>query len=139
MSSDVACGPLLLLDTNACIGLIRGRAPSLAAKLRRMDVGSVATSSVVRAELLVGVMKSVHPDVERDKVMALLAQLLSLPFDDDCAEHYADIRAGLEQIGQRIGDNDLLIAATARQHDATVVTRNDSEFRRVSGLVIEAW
>lgn len=139
MTLDGAAVALLLLDTNACIGVMRGRAPELADLLRRSDVGAVATSSVVRAELLVGARKSARPSVERAKVLALLADLGSLPFDDDCAEHYAEVRAFLERQGQRIGDIYLLIAATARRHGATIVTRNEGEFRRVPGLVVQGW
>jgi tRNA(fMet)-specific endonuclease VapC len=34
---------------------------------------------------------------------------------------------------------DLLIAAHAVHEKATLVTRNQSEFRRVSGLRVESW
>jgi len=34
---------------------------------------------------------------------------------------------------------DLLIAATALEHQLTLVTHNVREFRRVEGLVVEDW
>ena len=43
------------------------------------------------------------------------------------------------QLGRPIGPNDLLIAAHALALDATLVTDNESEFRRVPGLVVENW
>ncbi|MBE3109719.1 MAG: hypothetical protein IMZ46_04255, partial [Acidobacteria bacterium] len=46
-------------------------------------------------------------------------------------------RAGLSE--RPIGPNDLLIAPTARAHDATLVTRNTREFCRVVGLKIDDW
>ena len=53
--------------------------------------------------------------------------------------HYGRIRAQLEAAGQPIGPNDLLIAAHALSLGATMVTDNEREFSRVSGLAIENW
>lgn len=70
---------------------------------------------------------------------AFFAPLQSLPFDDQCAEHYGQIRADLHKQGALIGPNDLMIAAIARAHDATLVTHNTREFGRVAGLRMEDW
>jgi tRNA(fMet)-specific endonuclease VapC len=63
----------------------------------------------------------------------------TLPFDDRCAEEAAQIRADLAAQGKPIGPHDILIAATARAHDAVLVTHNTSEFARVTGLRLEDW
>ena len=39
----------------------------------------------------------------------------------------------------RIGSNDMLIAAQALALDCTVITANDREFSRVPGLKVENW
>ena len=62
-----------------------------------------------------------------------------LDFDVEAADHAARIRVELEQRGTPIGPTDLLIAATARRHRRTLVTRNTRGFARVSGLAIEDW
>jgi tRNA(fMet)-specific endonuclease VapC len=49
------------------------------------------------------------------------------------------IRGSLEREGRPIGPNDMLIAATARAHDAVLVTANTAEFRRVAGLRLANW
>jgi tRNA(fMet)-specific endonuclease VapC len=49
------------------------------------------------------------------------------------------IRALLEQTGQPIGANDLLIAAHALALGLIVVTDNEREFSRVDDLRIENW
>jgi tRNA(fMet)-specific endonuclease VapC len=67
------------------------------------------------------------------------ALLQSLPFDDNCIEQYALIRADLVAQGKPIGPNDLLIASIAYAHDAVLVTHNTGEFGRVAGLRIEDW
>ena len=62
-----------------------------------------------------------------------------LPLDASVAADYARIRALLESKGKPIGANDLLIAAHALALDATLVTDNETEFRRVPGLKVENW
>ena len=52
---------------------------------------------------------------------------------------YGKIRAHLKQKGTPIGANDLLIAAHAVALDATLVSDNTREFRRIPGLKLENW
>jgi tRNA(fMet)-specific endonuclease VapC len=65
------------------------------------------------------------------------AKALSLP--DKAAEAYGTIRAELESKGEMIGNNDLWIAAHAVAAGLTLVTNNESEFRRVRGLKMQNW
>jgi hypothetical protein len=58
----------------------------------------------------------------------LFAGLVSLPFDDAAAWHYANIRHQLETAGCVIGPNDLKIAAICRASGLTIVTSNTAEF-----------
>jgi len=55
------------------------------------------------------------------------------------ADDYAEIRVALERKGTKIGSYDLLIAAHARHINATLVTGNEREFRRVQGLSVQDW
>lgn len=64
---------------------------------------------------------------------------MCFPFDDAAADKYAVIRHNLECAGQRIGAHDLEIAAIVVARQLTLVTRNVSEFSRVSGLAWEDW
>jgi len=68
-----------------------------------------------------------------------LSEFAIIPFDEECATAYACLRAQLEGEGRVIGPNDMLIAATAIAHQATLVTRNEREFARIAGLHIEVW
>jgi predicted nucleic acid-binding protein len=47
---------------------------------------------------------------------------------------HAEIYGDLSRKGQMIGAHDLIIAATARHHDMSVLTENVGEFSRVEGL-----
>jgi len=49
-------------------------------------------------------------------------------------ERFAVIRGELRQRGRIIGDPDLLIGATALEHDLTLVTRNRRHFQEIPGL-----
>ena len=58
-----------------------------------------------------------------------------LPWDADAADLF--VRSGRE--GVRIGSMDLKIACIALAHEATVLTRNATDFAQVPGLRIENW
>jgi tRNA(fMet)-specific endonuclease VapC len=66
-----------------------------------------------------------------------LSAVRALGLDDDIALRFASLRSTLRRQGQIIGDHDIWIAATALQHDLTLITR-DSGFQRISGLKIDA-
>jgi len=126
-----------LLDTNACIAVLNASSPELVARLRAET--PVLLCSVVKAELLYGARKSRAVARNLTALERFFAPLRSLDFDDGAAEEYGRLRADLEQAGTPIGANDLMIAAIARAHDLTVVTRNVDEFARVVGLRVEDW
>jgi len=94
---------------------------------------------VVRAELEYGARRSNRVEENLQRVRAFCAPMRSLRFDDEAAERYGLIRVQLERDGCVIGGNDLLIAAICVAADATLVTRNADEFRRVAGLRVEIW
>ena len=74
-----------------------------------------------------------------ERVREFFAPFESLPFEDSAAEQYGVIRAQLRREGSPIGANDMLIAAIALAADATVATRNKSEFGRIAGLRVQVW
>ena len=129
----------LLLDTNSCIGFLNGRSARIRQRLEASRPGEVTLCSVVKAELFYGAMKSARISENLARIEAFAGRFLSLPFDDAAAAIYGDIRAGLERQGRTIGPNDLLIAAIALAHSATLVTHNTGEFSRIEGLRLEDW
>ncbi len=129
----------LLLDTNICIALLAGREADAVRRLRACAPRDVFLCSVVKAELYFGARNSLRVDENLSRLSVFFAAFESLTFDDAAAEEYGVIRCQLERLSTPIGANDLLIAAIAVRHDATLVTRNESEFRRVSGLRVDPW
>lgn len=128
-----------LLDTDICIHLLNAREPALLQRFRSHSPSELALCSVVRAELLWGARRSGRVDENLKRVRLFAEPLRSLVFDDDCAEHYAVIRADLAARGTPIGPNDTLISAIAVTHGAILVTRNQREFQRVEQLKLEIW
>ena len=128
-----------LLDTNACIGHLTGRAPQITARLKTLPPSDVVLCSVVKAELWYGAHKSLKKEQNLATLDVFFAPFASASFDDAAAQVYGRLRAELETRGTLIGPNDLLIAATALAYDLTLVTRNEKEFGRVTGLRIDNW
>jgi tRNA(fMet)-specific endonuclease VapC len=128
-----------LLDTNACVRYLNGRAASVRNKLATMPPGAVGVCSVVKAEMYAGAMKSANPVRTRSEQQAFLVQFISLPFDDAAASVYAVIRTHLANAGTLIGPYDLQIAAIALANNLVLVTHNTREFSRVPGLLLEDW
>ena len=129
-----------LLDTNACIHLLRNpRTSPVAQRIAVAEPGSVALCSVVKAELFYGAERSNNPEQGYDRLEHFFESFDSLLFDDRAALEYGVLRRQLESQGQPIGPNDLLIAAISLANDLTLVTHNVGEFSRVSGLRIEDW
>ncbi|MCK4341882.1 MAG: type II toxin-antitoxin system VapC family toxin [Phycisphaerae bacterium] len=128
-----------LLDTNACVELLRGRTPRLFKRLRRFEIDDIGISSITLAELQYGVAKSARPARHTAALARFCAPLAILPFDTIAAETYGRVRAELERAGVSIGPLDTLIAAHALALGLTVVTGNEREFRRLAGLLVENW
>lgn len=130
---------MYILDTNVCIGILNRSSQSLLDRVHSCSPDEISLSSVVKAELYFGARRSSRVQ-ENLKVLArFFSPFRTYPFDDPCAEHYGSIRADLVRSGDLIGPNDLLIAATARAHDLTLVTNKTREFSRVVGLRMEDW
>jgi len=130
---------IYLLDTNVCIRYLNGRSDSIRRQIESRRPQEIALCSIVKAELFHGVARSKNPDRNLARLRRFLTPFSSLPFDDRAAELYGELRAQLEQVGELIGPNDLLIAAIAVANNVTLVTHNIREFGRVKDLKLEDW
>ncbi len=130
---------IYLLDTNVCIHLLNEKHSVILHHFRQHNPADIALCSVVKAELLYGARRSQRVEANLQRLKAFFEPLQSLPFNDDCAEHYGQIHADLLLQGNPIGPNDTLIAAIARTHGLTLITHNTGEFSRVAGLRMEDW
>jgi len=99
----------------------------------------IGIPAVVLFELESGIAKSTSPRKRHEQLHHLISLTRTLPFGGSEAAAAAQIRAQLERCGEPIGPYDILIAATAIAHKATLVTHNTQEFRRVRGLSCADW
>jgi tRNA(fMet)-specific endonuclease VapC len=127
-----------LLDTNIVSDLVRHPHGRIAAKIAALGEDAVATSIIVAAELRYGAAKTGSQRLST-QLTAILAAIEVIPFEAPADTAYGRIRSALEAAGTPIGGNDLLIAAQALSLGMVAVTANETEFRRVKGLMIENW
>jgi tRNA(fMet)-specific endonuclease VapC len=128
-----------LLDTDTCIYLRQRRPESVIRRFAKLGIGEAAISVVTFGELSYGVEKNAQSGVSFERLAELTTLLLVLPLTVEAAKAYGVIRAELERSGRMIGSNDLWIAAHAKAEGLTLVTNNQNEFRRVSGLKLQNW
>ena len=131
--------PRYLLDTNICIYIPHKRPDEVLRRFCKLRPGGAALSVITYGELLYGAAKSEHRVAALEKLRELVHLLPALSLPESTAEAYGAIRAELESKGEMIGNNDLWIAAHAVVAGLTLVTNNESEFRRVRGLRIQNW
>lgn len=127
-----------LLDTNLVSDLVRRPQGPVAQRVREVGESEVCTSIIVAAELRFGAAKKESARLTA-QLEAILGALEVLPFEAPADAVYGSIRARLEQVGQPIGGNDLLIAAQTLALHYTLVTDNEREFARIPELPRENW
>ena len=124
-----------LLDTNVAIAILE----------REIDLESLSSNgrevflnSIVLGELFFGAEKSQRLQENLGRIRFLASRCPILPCDEETARHYGTVKTLLQRKGRPIPENDIWIAASARQHGLTLATR-DGHFEYVENLVFEAW
>jgi tRNA(fMet)-specific endonuclease VapC len=130
--------PRFLLDTNIISDLVRRPQGRVAECIRHEGERNICTSIIVASELRFGAQKLGSERLSR-QLEAILGAIEIIPLEKPADLHYASIRWTLEQRGELIGPNDLLIAAHARALEHTLVTANERGFSRVPGLQVVNW
>lgn len=128
-----------MLDTNICIYVIKNKPQSVIKHFLSHDPDELCISSITFSELVYGVEKSQAVEKNRLALSLFLSNIAILPFDQQAAIEYGNIRATLEKQGTPIGGMDMLIAGHARSKDLILVTNNTKEFTRVPDLTLENW
>ncbi|EIC21090.1 type II toxin-antitoxin system tRNA(fMet)-specific endonuclease VapC [Thiorhodovibrio frisius] len=127
-----------MLDTNIVIYTMKNRPASVREAFKKQD-GRMCISSITYMELVFGAERSSNPERNMRSLDGLVARMEVLPLDDSAAAHAGQIRAELAKQGTPIGPYDQLIAGHARSLGLVLVTNNESEFSRVTGLRLENW
>jgi tRNA(fMet)-specific endonuclease VapC len=100
----------------------------------------VVTTIIVVAELMYGVERSDRREVNRRRIESELAPLEIAPLTTGAAAQFGRLKASLRARGVTKSDLDLLIAASALDLGATLVTRDQSLLDgTIGGLAVEDW
>ncbi len=127
-----------VLDTNTLIYYFKGIG-NIATQLLATPPNDIGIPTIVIYELEVGIAKSVRPRKRKAQLQEFISLVNIIPFSYAEAKRAADIRVKLEKKGSLIGPYDILIAASAMANNNILVTHNQREFQRISGLKLEDW
>jgi tRNA(fMet)-specific endonuclease VapC len=125
----------VILDTNAVSALLAGD-PALAAVLGPDERHHLPV--IVIGEYRYGLLGSRFNVHLQGLLEILIRESFVLRIDEVTAETYSHVRDDLRHIGRPIPENDIWIAALARQHRQPVVSR-DSHFDEVPDLRRLGW
>ena len=101
--------------------------------------GEYVIAAITASELLHGIYRA-KTEAQRlartADVENILSNVIVIPFDLAVARVHAQLDASLRATGNKVGANDLAIAATALAHGHDVMTRVLRSFPRVLGLKV---
>lgn len=127
----------VLLDTNILIAYLAAD-PAVTRGVHAAAL--VYVPAIALGELDYGARKSgrVAENVARVDTLAATNMLTMLACDAGTAPHYGEIKMALRRAGTPIPQNDIWIAALARQHALPLASR-DAHFQRIADLDIVTW
>jgi tRNA(fMet)-specific endonuclease VapC len=132
---------MYLLDTNILSELVKKKPnPNFLPRLSSLPVRHLSTSIVCLMELRYGA--ALREDFETfwsKLVEHVISQVQVLPLGPEEGVLAGDILARLRKKGQMIGLDDILISATALNHDLVLVSGNTRHFSKIDGLKVENW
>jgi tRNA(fMet)-specific endonuclease VapC len=119
-------GRNILLDTNVVIPILNRDANLL----QQIQPLNIYIPSIVLGELYYGARHSGKIDENLARINTFRERTVIIPCNATTADFY--------QQGHPIPENDIWIAAIARQHDIALATR-DMHFDQISDLLLERW
>lgn len=122
-----------ILDTDWIINALAGKHHATAV-IGRLAPQGLAVSVITLGEIYEGAFKYANPQAHLTAFRQFLAPFRLLGLDDSIMERFAEIRADLRRRGQLLADFDILLGATALQHNLTLLTHNVEHFKRIPNL-----
>ena len=126
----------MILDTNAVSALLAGRNESLLRILESEDRHQVPLPVIGEYEF--GLLQLPRPRRLQSLFRRLEAESIVLYPDRATADLYAAIRHDLRKRGRPIPENDMWIAALARQFELDIVSQ-DAHFDHIPGIRRISW
>lgn len=121
---------ILLLDTTVLIDALRARKNCRAVLADLIEGGhALATAAINVAEVYAGMRAGEEAATE-----ALVSNLECFPLTAAIARRAGSMKSERARKGQTFALADMIVAATALEHGAVLMTENRKDFRLVKGL-----
>ena len=127
---------MYMLDTNAISAIMNGNVAFMQ-RLRAKSFEHICMSSIAWAEIKYGICKKGSVKLQKS-ADSLVKKIRIVPFNQQTADIYAQLRANMEKQGKSLSPMDMLIAASAVANGCVLVT-NDQAFLQVEALKVEDW
>ena len=125
----------LLLDANAVIDYFKGN-KAVVSKIK--SAKTIFLPAIVLGELYFGANNSSNKQKHIRQIKKFINFCEILTVDSTTAIHYGTIKATLKKKGKPIPENDIWIAAIARQNKLTILS-NDNHFRNIDSIALASW
>jgi tRNA(fMet)-specific endonuclease VapC len=132
------------LDTDTATLLLYGHA-QVCARAAAVEPEQLSVTIITVEEILTGWYSQIRRAKNNEQLLRaysslqqaveFLARVRILPMDEEALEQFHAFRKGK----QRMGSNDLKMAAIAKRHGVALVTRNMRDFKRLAGVKLEDW
>ena len=126
-----------ILDTDSWIEFFKHRG-GVDKHIAETPADQIFASEVTIAELTYGALHSKNVERHIREPKEIEETFTVLPIGD-WVHDYAEIRHALASKGFTVGDFDIMIGATARRFDLTVVTHNIKHFGKMPGVKCVDW
>ncbi|MCB9034172.1 MAG: type II toxin-antitoxin system VapC family toxin [Chitinophagales bacterium] len=119
----------IIVDSNIVIAILNGE-KKVTIKLEKQKV---YIPSIVIGELYYGANQSKLSTKNKEKIEVFASKCTILLIDEATGKEYGIIKSELKQKGKPIPENDIWIAALAKQYDIPIATR-DKHFKQIKGI-----
>jgi tRNA(fMet)-specific endonuclease VapC len=123
-----------LLDSDVTADYLKGL-PQTVQQIQPLVQSGIGISIITYGEIYDGIAGSYNPKAAEQVFRQFLRVAVVLPLNRSVMRRFATERRILRLQGQKLDDMDMLIAATAMEHNLTLITRNARHFGRIQGLV----
>lgn len=129
----------VLIDSDILSAILRQQ-PQATGKAKQYfeEHGTLHISIITEYEILRG-LKAIGATRQIQRFEEFCSRNTILPVTQEVVGKASDIYADLRAQGEKIGDADILIAATALSWGFGVATNNERHFRQIQGLYVENW
>lgn len=122
-----------LFDANVIIDVFRGKMSTIE---KVKDINLVYIPAIVLGELYYDANKSNQTDKRKIEIEELEKNVTVLNVSQTTAHIYGEIKNILRGLGKPIPENDIWIAAIAKEYDLILITR-DKHFNHIKSIRIQ--